>query len=87
MGQYYRFAFVKDEGFREAVIKLGLLPADAVEGKSYDEIIAAIDSNQCDEQEPLLDKRACCWVSFGNSFVKSYWYDDLVFEPFLPAPF
>ena len=85
MGEYYRFIFVKDEGFREAIKKLGVFPADAVEGKSYDEIISTIDPEWL--HEALNNENACRWVCFGNGFVNSYWYDDLVFEPFLPEPF
>jgi hypothetical protein len=88
LGQYYHFIFVKDSGFRKAMIESGSLITEQVEGKSYDEIIATIDPDEDDVVgELLFDDKVARSVSFGDDFTKAFWFDVYVFEPYMPEQF
>ena len=86
LGEYYRFVFVKDEAFHKAVIETGFLTKEAAEGKSYDEIIDAINPD-ADIAELFFNEKVARFVSFFNDIVKAQWIDEQIFELYMPVPF
>jgi hypothetical protein len=80
-GQYYRFFFVKDEGFREVVAESGLLRGRSVEGMSYDDMVSALDPAD-DIGELLFDERAAKSPVFSEA--KGWWLEEYILKPFLP---